>query len=340
MPSPHSDEYDSDDEADATHKRVEKSRAERGEDQASTEPPRNLSDDLRRAKTVTPTKLVVWNKPLISDSQRATRRRSPNELEEIIERGTEITMELYEEAPEREELANFSLPQMSAYNPMERLHKTRDSCPLFGCGRSHVDYKHLRPHLVAHREALLKNNAFIKEGYPPGMLEPKSGKKVTTENIDVVKIFSPPLVKRRGNSSYGAKETIEELAERLKKQHASGAEEDGETFEEFADRVFTTCNIEASAAKRLWYKRHEVMARLNKWIFDLELEDFQEYEVKVDTRPDTLFYKNGSKRTITEVENEIRDLKTKRQQRTARLSDYPRDHPDHQQRLNFTHRRG
>ena len=73
---------------------------------------RNLRDELDRAKTPTPTELVVWKKPY-KDRDQAPRERTLEEFDKIIEDGTAITLELYDEAPEREELAEFSLPQMT-----------------------------------------------------------------------------------------------------------------------------------------------------------------------------------------------------------------------------------
>jgi len=73
---------------------------------------RNLRDELDRAKTPTPTELVIWKKPY-TDRDQAPRERELEEFDKIIEEGTAITLELYDEAPEREELAVFSLPQMN-----------------------------------------------------------------------------------------------------------------------------------------------------------------------------------------------------------------------------------
>ena len=242
---------------------------------------RNLRDELDRAKTPTPTELVVWKKPR-TDREQAPRERKLEEFDKIIEDGTAITLELYEEAPEREELAKFSLPQMAdgQFEPLERPHKNTDTCPLFGCGWSHTDYKHLRGHLTAHREQLLKDDAWKKEGYPADMLRSIDGKKVSRDNIENVKIFKPQIIKRRGCPESDANNP-----------------EKWEEWEKFADRVFNATQVDASAAKRLWYKRSEVHARLQKWIYDLNLSSHQEYEVKRETHPRELFYnKDGRKR--------------------------------------------
>jgi hypothetical protein len=256
---------------------------------------RNLADEMERAKTPTPTKLMVWKEPLL-DRERVTRERTLEELDDIIERGTKITMELFEEAPEKEELAKFSLPQMtdaSDFDPMWKHHKDTDHCPLFGCGRSHIDYKHLRNHLTAHREQLLKGNAWQKEGYPADMLRSKDDKSIDRTNIETVKIFHPQVIKLRGCPD---------------EKHS----EKWETFEKFADRVFRVTNFDVSAAKRLWYKRSEIKARLQKYIYELDLDSAQKWEVQAQTHPGNLFYKEGEKRTIAEVRDKIQELKQKR----------------------------
>jgi hypothetical protein len=161
------------------------------------------------------------------------------------------------------------------------------------------------------------------------MLELRSGKKITTENIDAVKIFNPQWIKRQGNTR--VRGSIEEITEKLKQNHASGAKDDGETFETFSDRVFELSKIDARAAKRLWYKRHEVMARMNEWIYGLNLENYQEHEVRRDTDPDTLFYnRDGDKRTFADVKDKIRELKAKQQELEARVEDNIREHQDRQ----------
>jgi hypothetical protein len=224
-------------------------------------------------------------------------------------------MELFEEAPKREELANFSLPQMSdqsCLKPLENIRSARAHCPLFGCGWSHIDYKHLRGHLAAHREQLLKGDAWQKEGYPADMLRSKDGKSVDRDNVESVKIFNPQMIKRRGCSSDDEKQA-----------------DKWETFEKFADRVFNAAKIDVSAAKRLWYKRSEVQARLQKWIYELDIAHHQKYKVGSETHPSKLFYdEKGEKRTIDEVRAKVRYLKEKRHADAKRAEERQREYEE------------
>ena len=135
------------------------------------------------------------------------------------------------------------------------------------------------------------------------MLRSINSKKISRENIENVKIFRPQMIKRRGCTESDEKDP-----------------EKWEKWEKFADRVFNAANVDVSAAKRLWYKRSEVHARLQKWIYDLNLSSHQEYEVKRETHPNKLFYdKDGRKRSEAEVQAKIQELKDKRHDLAKRL---------------------
>jgi len=141
------------------------------------------------------------------------------------------------------------------------------------------------------------------------MLRSIDSKKVSRENIENVKIFRPQMIKRRGCTEADEKDP-----------------EKWEKWEKFADRVFNAAQVDASAAKRLWYKRSEVHARLQKWIYDLNLSRHQEYEMKRETHPSELFYnKDGRKRSEAEVQAKIQELKSKRHKSAKDLEDWRRE---------------
>jgi len=141
------------------------------------------------------------------------------------------------------------------------------------------------------------------------MLRSIDSKKVSRENIENVKIFRPQMIKRRGCTEADEKDP-----------------EKWEKWEKFADRVFNATQVDASAAKRLWYKRSEVHARLQKWIYDLNLSSHQEYQMKRETHPSELFYnKDGRKRSEAEVQAKIQELKSKRHKSAKDLEDWRRE---------------
>ena len=145
------------------------------------------------------------------------------------------------------------------------------------------------------------------------MLLSKNGKPVDKDNIEDIKIFNPQMVKRRGCTD--EKET-----------------DKWETFEAFADRVFKAAKVDAGAAKRLWYKRSEVQARLRKWIYELNLESHQNYTVEAKTNPRKLFYnENGKKRTIAEVEAKLLARKIKRHADEERSKERRRQYEESRQ---------